>query len=170
MLDWIWNSETNAAEPGPSSPQVPAPDHRPAPPPKKAGTAPTAAASAEEDDEGFQVRGGWAFQDVVRHLGGATALQNLATPDDKQDTSDEAADQRRLEFASDVIRLRNKFSVKRGTLDPRSHVQYWDMVTGLALIFTAFVTPFGAPPPPRPLARGPPAAAAATHLPAPAAN
>ena len=50
-----------------------------------------------------------------------------------------------MEFAEDVIRLRNKFSVKRGTLDPRLHVQYWDMVTGLALIFTAFVTPFGAP-------------------------
>ena len=105
--------------------------------------------SGEEEDVLVGVKnekGTRSFQDIVRHLGGVTALQRISTPVEggAEASEDAVNEQLREEFASDVVRLKARFTeTKRGFLDPRSPMmQYWDMTTGFCLLFTAFVTPF----------------------------
>ena len=43
---------------------------------------------ADEAPNKSGVKEGWSFQDVVRHLGGATALQKLSTPDEEGPAED----------------------------------------------------------------------------------
>lgn len=91
------------------------------------------------------------YQDLIRQLGGATAMQTLsaATSIKGANPLDPSADMHaaqllREEFARDAARLKSRIQREtRGLLDPRSTMmQYWDMSTGIALLFTAFVTPF----------------------------
>lgn len=85
-----------------------------------------------------------SFHEIVRHLGGVTALQKMTVDPGAATTTNQAETHLKQEFASDVLRLRNKFKQEtRGLLNPRSAgMQYWDLTTGLCLVFTAFVTPF----------------------------
>jgi len=54
-----------------------------------------------------------------------------------------ATGDKRIQFQADCANLRQRLQRRRGFINPRrSHVQYWDMCTGLALVFTAIVTPF----------------------------
>lgn len=50
----------------------------------------------------------------------------------------------RREWAAEVQQAAHKMrALNRGVLNPRSsRMQYWDMATALALVFTAIVTPF----------------------------
>ena len=56
----------------------------------------------------------------------------------------ERTEEDKLRFRSDVERLRKRLhDQKRGLINPRGkYVQYWDLVTCTALMFTLFVTPF----------------------------
>ena len=51
----------------------------------------------------------------------------------------------REEFANDVVSMRRQLrTMGQRTIDPQSRfIRYWDLVTVLALLFTAFITPFG---------------------------
>ena len=74
------------------------------------------------------------FQQIVQSLGGAPAKAMLGmTPG-----FDQAA------FRTDCAALRHRLRENSfGLLPPRGRfVQYWDMVTGCALLYTLFVTPF----------------------------
>jgi len=49
-----------------------------------------------------------------------------------------ATGDKRIQFQADCANLRQRLQRRRGFINPRrSHVQYWDMCTGLALVFTA---------------------------------
>ena len=60
----------------------------------------------------------------------------------KSGTSDDSQG-KRTKFQADVAVLRERLAPRRRFINPRqSHIQYWDLATGLALVFTAIVTPF----------------------------
>lgn len=71
-----------------------------------------------------------SYQDLIRTLESSEGFAN-------QEVDREA-------FVRDTERLRQRMRATRGFLiNPRSGlVQYWDMCTGLALLYTATVTPF----------------------------
>ena len=50
---------------------------------------------------------------------------------------------KRAEFGRDCAQLRQRLRKRRGFINPRrKHVQYWDLVTAFALLYTTTVTPF----------------------------
>ena len=91
-----------------------------------------------EGDQGIQ---GMAYEDVVRRLDGGEALrfdQSFRTGSKQQQ------EEWRVRYVAEVDRMRERLRVsRRFLLDPRGvFIQYWDLATSIALIFTAFVTPF----------------------------
>ena len=82
------------------------------------------------------------FQSLMRSMGGGTAIKNLRDANRMVPGMWEAREKKK--FADDVHRLNARLrEQKRCLLDPRGHVvQYWDMATGLALLYTMFVTPY----------------------------
>ena len=81
-----------------------------------------------------------SFQDLMRMLGGGSAMSKLEAVDGGGSAT--FADPKT--FRKDVARLKARFRDEgRGLLNPRDKkVQYWDLITGMALLFTMFVTPF----------------------------
>ena len=78
------------------------------------------------------------FQDLIFMFGGDRKVKQLVG----LETEERSAEQD-LAFRADVKRLRQRLrDQRRGLLNPSGfYVQYWDMVTALALMFTLFVTP-----------------------------
>ena len=90
------------------------------------------------DEETMQaiVEGPKSFQEIVARL---DALCGLS---DSTDFGDFGS--RRQRFQLDVAQLRQRIKeARRGLLNPRSqYIQTWDLVAAMALLYTAFVTPF----------------------------
>lgn len=79
-------------------------------------------------------RTGEPFQELVKSLGGQRAKAMLGmTPDFNQEA-----------FRQDCTNLRKRMRDQSlGLLHPRGlFIQYWDMVTGIALLYTLFITTF----------------------------
>ena len=87
-----------------------------------------------------------SFQDLIRNLGGGQALKQLHAAGDAADHEKlrEQEEAEKKVFAADIDRLNKRLQdQKRGLLDPQSkQVQYWDMMTTVALVYTMFVTPY----------------------------
>jgi hypothetical protein len=135
--------------------EVPAPSARAAEPSAVVATTPSKPPPvAVKEDSGVDFPGmsmsSLSFQDIVRRLGGASALMNTTatSPGGTQHDTEEEKSARRTRFAEEVRMLRTRFEEdNKGFLNPRaSYMQYWDFTTGLCLLFTAIVTPFGARP------------------------
>lgn len=82
------------------------------------------------------------FQGLMHNLGGGSALRKL-----KQMESDdflEAARENEAMYRRDVLQLKARLHREQFMLlNPRgTFVQYWDMVTTLAIFYCVFVTPY----------------------------
>ena len=89
---------------------------------------------------------GNGFQELLRSLGGGGALKRLREATMFKDAHaalvQETAD--RKKFHEDIALLNSRLAdQRRGLLNPRGlFVQYWDMATACALLFTMWVTPY----------------------------
>ena len=84
------------------------------------------------------------FQSLIRSLGGGGALKRLRDANLLSSNTEIRDAQEQHQFNADIDRLRERLrDQRRGLLDPRGvFVQYWDMITMMALLWTMVVTPF----------------------------
>ena len=89
------------------------------------------------------------YQELIRNLGGGQALRALrrsaVQPGElSADLEQERTREEKQVFAADIARLNKRIlEARRGLLDPRGKiVQYWDMCSAAALMYTMFVTPY----------------------------
>ena len=85
------------------------------------------------------------FQELLHSLGGGGALKKLreATLFSGPAARLQEAAEKQV-FQDDIVRLKTRLAdQRRGLLNPRGiFVQYWDMATACALLFTMWVTPY----------------------------
>lgn len=86
--------------------------------------------------------GGGSFQDVMKTLGGGSALKQLREMEMEDMLQKFRTEQ--AAFLSDVAILRHRLRMETfGLLNPKGFkVQVWDLVTTTALFYTLFVTPY----------------------------
>ena len=70
-------------------------------------------------------------------------LQNTLSSHGMTDFVQRSTTAKRAEFVRDASALRHRLKKRRGFINPRRrHVQYWDLTTALALLYTTTVTPY----------------------------
>ena len=90
-------------------------------------------ATMAEVGSGLPAASGMSFNELVKTLD----AQGMANFIQKTD------DERKRQFDKDCAVLRKRLQKRRGFINPRrKHVQYWDLATALALLYTATVTPY----------------------------
>ena len=84
-----------------------------------------------------------SYQDCIRQLDMVLGLSDNGKPN-QQMANQELMKERRALFQEDVKQLRARMKKsRRGFLNPRaSYIQWWDLTTAMALLYTCFVTPF----------------------------
>ena len=101
---------------------------------KRASTAPL----LQFDGQVFDASKCHNFQELLSLFGGEKAVKASLLMGGERSKEEEAA------FRSDVVRLRRRLrDQNRGLINPRGkYVQYWDLITCFALLYTLFVTPY----------------------------
>lgn len=70
-------------------------------------------------------------------------MQNALNTQGTTDFITQTIASKKAEFDKDANLLRKRLQKRRGFINPRrKHVQYWDLTTAAALLYTCLVTPF----------------------------